>query len=55
MFNEFGQKFMFEESLNDMIELEEEMIKIGSYYINQHEYITAENDIEKAEFGVESK
>ena len=55
VYNEFGQKFMYEEALSDMILLEEEMIKIGSYFINQHEYITAENDIEKAEFGVESK
>ena len=31
------------------------MIKVGSYFINRHEYITAENDIEKAEFGQEAQ
>ena len=51
IYNEFGQKIMYEEALNDMVELEEEMIKLGSYFINKHEYITAENDIERAEFG----
>lgn len=34
VFNEFGQRFIYEESLNDLVELEEEMIKIGSYFIN---------------------
>ena len=45
--NEFGQKIVYSESLNDLVELEEEMIKIGSYYINQHEYFQANNDIER--------
>jgi len=35
--NEFGIPIMYEESLNDMVLLEEEMIKIGSYYINKYE------------------
>jgi hypothetical protein len=28
---------MYEESLQDMVLLEEEMIKVGSYYINKYE------------------
>ena len=32
-----------------MVALEEEMIKIGSFYINQHEYVQANNDIEVAQ------
>ena len=28
-----------------MLELEEEMLKIGSYYINHHEYLLVSNDI----------
>ena len=31
-----------------MVALEEELIKIGSYFINQHEYLQANNDIEAA-------
>ena len=38
---------MYSEAINDLVELEEEMIKIGSYYINQHEYFQANNDIER--------
>ena len=38
---------MYSEAINDIVELEEEMIKIGSYYINQHEYFQANNDIER--------
>ena len=45
IFNEFGQPIVYGEALNDMVALEEEMIKIGSFYINQHEYIQATNDI----------
>ena len=29
--------------------MEEELIKIGSYFINQHEYLQANNDIEIAQ------
>lgn len=32
-----------------MVALEEELIKIGSYFINQHEYLQANNDIETAQ------
>ena len=45
--NEFGQKILYSEAINDLVELEEEMIKVGSYFINQHEYYQANNDIER--------
>lgn len=34
-----------------MISLEEELIKIGSFFINQHEYLQANSDIETAMSG----
>lgn len=37
--DEYGIKIIYEESLNDMLEIEEELLKIGSYYINKHEFI----------------
>lgn len=43
--NEFGHEIMYEEALNDLLELEEEILKIGSYYINHHEYLQASNDV----------
>lgn len=43
--NEFGHEIVYNEALNDMLELEEEILKIGSYYINHHEYLQASNDI----------
>lgn len=46
--NEFGQKIVYGEALNDMVELEEEMIKVGSYYVNRYEYAVIDNDIAKA-------
>lgn len=55
IYNEFGQLIMYDEAINDMIALEEEMIKIGSYFINQHEYLQASNDIETATASEESK
>jgi hypothetical protein len=30
---------IYEESLNDMLEIEEELLKIGSYYIQQNEFV----------------
>ena len=39
VFNEFGQPIVYSESMSDMVALEEELIKIGSYFINQHEYL----------------
>ena len=55
IYNEFGQLIMYDEAINDMIALEEELIKIGSYFINQHEYLQASNDIETATASEESK
>lgn len=37
--NEYGNEIIYFESLNDLVELEEELVKIGSYYINQHEFV----------------
>ena len=34
VFNEFGQPILYEEAINDLVGLEEEMIKIGSFFIN---------------------
>lgn len=39
VYNEFGQPIIYSEALTDMVALEEELIKIGSYFINQHEYL----------------
>ena len=55
IYNEFGQPIMYDESINDMVALEEELIKIGSYFINQHEYVQASNDIETATATEEGK
>lgn len=41
--------------MSDMVALEEELIKIGSYFINQHEYLQASTDIEAAMATEESK
>lgn len=43
--NEFGHQIFYFESLNDVLEVEEEILKIGSFYINHHEYLQASNDI----------
>ena len=34
IYNEFGQPIIYSEALSDMVALEEELIKIGSYFIN---------------------
>ena len=34
VFNEFGQPIVYHEAINDLVALEEELIKIGSYFIN---------------------
>jgi hypothetical protein len=39
VYNEFGVKVIYKETLNDMLEIEEELIKVGTYYINQAEYL----------------
>lgn len=36
--DEHGIKVVYEEAINDMIQLEEEMMKIGSYYLNKAEF-----------------
>jgi hypothetical protein len=36
--DEDGSKIVFEEALNDMLLLEEEMIKIGSFFLNKAEF-----------------
>ena len=38
VYDEYGVKIIYQESLNDMLEIEEELIKIGTYFINQAEY-----------------
>jgi len=38
-------KVVYEEAIQDLAELEEEMIKIGSFYINNYEYVLAMNEI----------
>lgn len=35
--DEHGTPIVYEESVNDMMTLEEEMVKIGSYYLNKAE------------------
>lgn len=37
--NEYGHEVIYSEALNDMLELEEEILKIGSFYINHYEYM----------------
>jgi hypothetical protein len=37
VFDDYGVRIMYQETLNDMLEIEEELIKVGSYYINQAE------------------
>lgn len=46
--NEFAQPIVYSEAITDLVALEEELIKIGSYFINQHEYLQANTDIEAA-------
>lgn len=38
-------KFVYAESQQDMAQLEEELLKIGSYFINNFEYVLAQNDV----------
>jgi len=38
-------KVVYEEAIQDLAELEEEMIKIGSFFINNYEYVLAMNEI----------
>jgi len=55
VFNEFGQPIVYSEAITDLVALEEELIKIGSYFINQHEYLQANNDIKRAQAQEQTK
>lgn len=35
--NEFGARIVYFEAMNDLVEIEDELVKIGSFFINQHE------------------
>ena len=37
--NEYGMRIVYYEALNDLTELEEELTKIGSYFINKYEFV----------------
>lgn len=43
--NEFGMRILYHEALNDMMQIEEELIKIGSYFINKYEYVVKNNEV----------
>ena len=38
VFDSHGIKIIYEESLTDMLLLEEELLKIGTFYIGHHEF-----------------
>jgi hypothetical protein len=38
--DDFGIYIMYDCTLSDMKELEDELLKIGSYYISRHEYLS---------------
>lgn len=38
MQDQYGIKVIYEESISDMLQIEEELLKIGTYYINHHEF-----------------
>lgn len=50
--NEYGCKIIYFEALNDLVEIEDEMVKIGSYYINQHELLIQNNEIMEQESSI---
>lgn len=39
LIDEFGIKIIYEESVNDLLELEEELIKLGTFFITQNEFV----------------
>ena len=43
--NEFGMRVIYYEALSDMSALEEELIKIGSYFINKYEFVIKNNEV----------
>lgn len=45
--DDFGIYILYECAMQDMKDLEEEMLKIGSYYISKHEYLV-NTEVEKA-------
>jgi hypothetical protein len=47
--NEYGCRIVYFEALNDLVEIEDELVKIGSYYINQHELLIQNNEIMERE------
>jgi hypothetical protein len=38
VYDEFGVKVIYQEALNDMLEIEEELIKTGTFFINKAEF-----------------
>jgi hypothetical protein len=34
VYDEYGIKVIYEEAMNDMLEIEEELLKAGTFYIN---------------------
>lgn len=42
-------RVVYHESFADMMSIEEELIKIGSYYINKYEYVIKNNEVMAAE------
>ena len=47
VYDEYGIKVIYKEALNDMLEIEEELIKIGTFYINRAEQMV-DSDLQKA-------
>ena len=39
IFNHLDLQILYAETVDDMLALDEELIKIGSYFINQHEFV----------------
>lgn len=48
--NEYGMRIIYHESLSDLAEIEEELVKIGSYYINKYEFVIKNNEIMGSHF-----
>ena len=44
--DEYGISILYEATLHDMLALEEELIKIGTFYLNEHEFINDSAQIE---------
>ena len=37
--DEYGIKVIYEEAINDLLEIEEDLLKIGTFFINKHEFV----------------